>query len=110
MNLYKKKASLKKYASLRVEYFISTLRIKDLECYLCSNLSPFILTFDRLAVASLTREITVRTAAPMPSMVKLENRFIQRVKLGSPTTKATTSSIISQRSWLLRRLNNESIE
>lgn len=89
----KTKASLKTYASLRVEYFrfwiakIKTLlfptylRIKDLEFYLCSSLLPFILTFDRLAVASLTREITVRTAAPMPSIVNLENRFIQIVKL-----------------------------
>ena len=63
------------------QQFPTYLRIKDLEFYLCSSLLPFILTFDRLAVASLTREITVRTAAPMLSIVKLENRFIQKLKV-----------------------------
>ena len=40
------------------------------------------LTIDRLAVASLTREMTLRRATPIPSIDKIENRFIHELIFG----------------------------
>lgn len=75
------------------------------------------LTLDRLAVASLTRAMTLRRARPTPSMDKFLNRFIQKQKRkwsqaphGRHWSTDVTAIINGQQSRLLRLLGNRGID